>query len=522
MSGIGARFIADGYSVPKPLILVDGIPMIEHVINLYPGVKDIIFICNKGHIRNTNMAEELHRICPFGRVLLVEESLKKGPVGAILECLDSISDDKEIIVSYCDFGAEWDFNGFIEHARSENLDGVIAAYTGFHPHMLGEDHYAYMTLDENDHYVKSIQEKIPTKENKLAEIASSGTYYFKSGKILKKYFKMLSVFGPAINKEWYVSLVYKYLILDKLRVGVFFIKKMLQWGTPYDLETYLNWSQYFKECANFKNSSKLDGATLVLPMAGNGLRFIKEGYAVPKPILPINGEPMFVQAIKCLPICQNALIICLDSLLGQVDFNGYLKDFSSRFHIVSIPAITDGQARTCDIGIKQSLLGKNDAILITACDNGVLYDSAVFDQLLEDENPDVIVWSFRNNPASKNNPNMYSWLDVDLNNNVLSVSTKKFTGKNPLDCHAIIGTMYFKKISYFQDGFDKNVKNNCLTNNEFYVDDIISRCIENGLNVKIFEVKNYICWGTPGDYEAYLYWQDYFHNNVNHPYIKPN
>ena len=99
MSGIGARFIADGYTVPKPLISVDGIPMIEHVINLYPGVKDIIFVCNKGHIRNTNMAEELHRICPSGRVLLVEESLKKGPVGAILECLDSISDDKEIIVS---------------------------------------------------------------------------------------------------------------------------------------------------------------------------------------------------------------------------------------------------------------------------------------------------------------------------------------------------------------------------------------------------------------------------------------
>jgi hypothetical protein len=82
--------------------------------------------------------------------------------------------------------------------------------------------------------------------------------------------------------------------------------------------------------------------------------------------------------------------------------------------------------------------------------------------------------------------------------------------------------MYFKKLSYFQDSFNENVKNNYLTNNEFYVDDIISRCIESGLKVKIFEVKNYICWGTPGDYETYLYWQNYFHDNVNHPYIKPN
>ncbi len=113
MSGIGTRFLDAGYTVPKPLIMVDGLLMIEHVINLYPGVKDIIFICNEGHIKNTNMAEELFRICPSARVLSAQENLKKGPVGAILECLDSITDDKEIIVSYCVFGAEWDFNEFI-------------------------------------------------------------------------------------------------------------------------------------------------------------------------------------------------------------------------------------------------------------------------------------------------------------------------------------------------------------------------------------------------------------------------
>jgi NDP-sugar pyrophosphorylase family protein len=88
MSGIGTRFIDAGYSLPKPLIMVDGLPMIEHVINLYPGVKDILFICNERHIKNTNMAEEILRICPSATVLSVKEDLKKGPVGAILECLD--------------------------------------------------------------------------------------------------------------------------------------------------------------------------------------------------------------------------------------------------------------------------------------------------------------------------------------------------------------------------------------------------------------------------------------------------
>ena len=38
MSGIGKRFIDAGYSEPKPLIKVDGKPIIEHVLNLFPNI----------------------------------------------------------------------------------------------------------------------------------------------------------------------------------------------------------------------------------------------------------------------------------------------------------------------------------------------------------------------------------------------------------------------------------------------------------------------------------------------------
>ena len=38
MSGMGNRFINAGYTVPKPLIMVDGKPIIEHVCNLFQKV----------------------------------------------------------------------------------------------------------------------------------------------------------------------------------------------------------------------------------------------------------------------------------------------------------------------------------------------------------------------------------------------------------------------------------------------------------------------------------------------------
>ena len=36
--------------------------------------------------------------------------------------------------------------------------------------------------------------------------------------------------------------------------------------------------------------------------------------------------------------------------------------------------------------------------------------------------------------------------------------------------------------------------------------------------IKVFEVENYICWGTPDDFETFNYWQSYFHKTDSHPY----
>ena len=44
MSGIGKRFIDAGYKEPKPLIEIEGKPIIEHVVNMFAGDGDFIFI----------------------------------------------------------------------------------------------------------------------------------------------------------------------------------------------------------------------------------------------------------------------------------------------------------------------------------------------------------------------------------------------------------------------------------------------------------------------------------------------
>jgi len=522
MSGLGQRFVEAGYNDPKPLITVDGKPIIEHVVNLFPGEKNVTFICNEQHLKETNMRRVLNNICPNGKIYEVPVEGREGPVHAVSLIFDNIDDDKEVIVSYCDYGTYWDYEEFLKDTRDRNADGAIACYKGFHPHMLGTDNYAFLKETESDsRWMEAIQEKMPFTNDRMSEYASNGTYYFKSGAIMKKYFQVLMDKKMKVNNEYYVSMVYNLLVEDKLKVNIFEIEHMLQWGTPYDLEVYNDWSRYFDNIIN-KQEEFIDNnnTTLILPMAGAGSRFAVKGYSNPKPLLDVSSDYMIVQAVNCLPNTSEKVFICLQYHIDSYDIKNILENKYNNCKVFSIDEITQGQACTSEIGINKSNMDLNKSILISACDNGVYYDIKKYQKLVDDQSIDIIVWSFRNNPTSRNNPNMYAWLEVDEDDYVKSVSCKKFDeNKHHLKTsHVIIGTMFFRKAEYFINGLNENYKNNIRTNNEFYVDDVINQNIKMGLKVKVFEVDNYICWGTPDDYETYNYWQTFFNKCNWHNY----
>jgi len=515
MSGIGKRFIEAGYKEPKPLIVVEGKTIIEHVVNLFDKENDsYIFICNDLHLKDTNMREILLSIVPNCKFYSVSVNNRKGPVDAVLQIIDKelevgLGDSEGIIVSYCDYGTQWNYEEFKKDIREYNLDGAIPSYIGFHPHMLGSDNYAFIRESNKDFL--EIQEKKPYTENKMNEYASNGTYYFGSLAIVKKYFQELVDKNISTNGEFYCSMVYNLMKQDGLNIRVFEIEKMLQWGTPKDLEEYLIWSNYFlKRDINF-NKAFIDKyeTTLILPMAGAGSRFFNVGYTTPKPLLDVEGLPMIIKAVECLPQTSSKIFICQNDHLNKYEIGNTIKNYYPESNIIGINYITEGQACTCEIAFRECDVPFEKPVLISACDNGVYYDINKYEKLLESEDVDVIIWSFSNNPTSKLYPQMYAWLEVDENDYIKNVSIKK-PFQHCENKYAIIGTMMFKKGSYFLEGLKSIYENNNRTNGEFYVDNMIMPLVNMGYKCKIFDVDNYLCWGTPNDYKTYNYWKEYF------------
>ena len=500
------RFIAAGYDIPKYLIEVDGKTVIEHIIDLYPKDTEFVCIMNRKHHDETYAPGLLLQILSGGSTIHVVEPHKLGPVHSVLQVLEEIDDDEPVVINYCDFSIEWNFDEFKKHVESTNCDGSVICYTGFHPHMLGSDNYAFCRTDENNQILE-VREKQPFTDDKMSEFASAGNYYFRKGSYIKKYFQKLIDEDVNINGEYYVSLIYNLMIRDGLYNNVFEVPHMLQWGTPFDLDIYNSWSNYYRKALEGQKEVRLENCTLALPMAGAGSRFSKEGYTEPKPFIKVNGRNMFEQAVRCLPKTDRTIYACLREQKAPHPVGG---------EVLWIDEVLEGQACTTEKIVEQC--DPDNSILVSACDNGVFYDADKFLDLVNDEDNDIIVWTYRNNYTSHLQPNAYSWVNCDSEGNISSVDVKNFTGENPVNEYAITGTMFFRTKEIFHRSLESLYKNDNRTNGEFYVDSMLNEAINLGYKVRNFEIDNYICWGTPNDLKTYEYWQRFFNKVDWHSY----
>jgi NDP-sugar pyrophosphorylase family protein len=509
MSGMSSRFADAGYTLPKYLIEVDGKKVIEHIIDLYPEDSHFVFIINDKHKEETDIVRVLDKLANKKTIVTIPRH-KKGPVFSVSEFDDLIDDDEQVIVNYCDFSMYWDYRHFKGFVDATECDGCVVCYTGFHPHMLGSDNYAFCKMDENNK-IAEIREKQPFTDDKMSEFASTGTYYFKKGSYVKNYFKQLMDEDLSINGEYYVSLVYNLLIRDGLDNRVYEVPYMLQWGTPFDLDVYNSWSNYYRKALEGQKEVKLENCILALPMAGAGSRFSKKGYTQPKPFIQVNGRNMFEQAVRCLPKTDRTIYACLRDQKAPHPVGG---------EVLWIDEVLEGQACTTEKIVEQC--HSDSSILISACDNGVFYDPDKFLELVNDNSNDIVVWTYRNNYTSHLQPEAYSWVKCDDDGNARQVDVKKFTGINPLKEYAITGTMFFRSREIFFRSLKSLYDNDNRTNGEFYVDSMINEAISLGYKVKNFEIDNYICWGTPNDLKTYQYWQRFFNKVDWHPYDYAN
>ena len=236
-------------------------------------------------------------------------------------------------------------------------------------------------------------------------------------------------------------------------------------------------------------------------MAGLGSRFSKEGYILPKPLIPVSGRPMISQVIKGLPSADKWIFVVRKEHVEKYELDVLIKA-EVKDAIVVIEEEPWGQAPSCIMAMPH--VADDDEIFISACDNSFLYNEENFNELRKRNDVDMIVWTFTKDTLLTDNPNAWGWLKLEEDGETIEdVSVKVPVSETPFNDHAVVASFYFKRAGDFKLAYENMCKEDYRINGEFYVDSMPIFMKKLGKNSVIFDINLYVGWGKPSDLYQY-------------------
>jgi dTDP-glucose pyrophosphorylase len=230
MAGAGSRFADAGYEVPKPLIDVDGMPMVHRAVWGAGIGGRYIYIVQAEHNKKYNLTELLPTFTPDLEVAIVEvDGLTDGAAASVLAAKDYIDNDDLLVICDSDGIVNWEPNNFlIDAGETRHLDGSIAVFSA------EGDKWSFVSIDENGLATETAE------KNPISAQACAGVYYWRKGSDFVTYAEKMISEDTRVNGEFYVSVVYNEAIKDSKAIGVYQVDSFIPLGTPEDLKVYLD------------------------------------------------------------------------------------------------------------------------------------------------------------------------------------------------------------------------------------------------------------------------------------------
>ena len=225
MAGNGSRFFNAGYKDPKPLIDVDGKPMIQRVVENISIPGNYIFIVQAEHYERYSLETVLTRLVPGCKIIQVD-GVTDGAARTALLAKQYIDNQRPLIIANSDQLLDWDSSKFISQLLEIGADGNMALF------LANEEKWSYAKIKNNR--IVEVAEKVVISNN-----ASTGIYGWAKGSDYVKYAEQMIDKGIKVNNEFYICPVYNEAIQDNKRILPIFIEKMHGLGTPEDLQLYL-------------------------------------------------------------------------------------------------------------------------------------------------------------------------------------------------------------------------------------------------------------------------------------------
>ncbi|MBI2268230.1 MAG: glycosyltransferase family 2 protein [Candidatus Blackburnbacteria bacterium] len=231
LAGAGSSFVKAGYSFPKPLIDINGKPMIQAVIeNLIPKFSHrFILICREEHYEKYSLYQIFANATRDNYECVRLLAPTQGAACTVLTAVDYINNDDELVIANADQLVDVSLEDFVKFARENKLDGALMTFNSSHPR------WSYALSDKRGNVLEVAEKRV------ISDNATVGLYYFRKGSFFVESAAKMIGKDIRVNGEFYVSPVYNEMILADKKIKILPIDKtkMHSLGTPEDLREYL-------------------------------------------------------------------------------------------------------------------------------------------------------------------------------------------------------------------------------------------------------------------------------------------
>jgi len=231
--------------------------------------------------------------------------------------------------------------------------------------------------------------------------------------------------------------------------------------------------------------------TIVVPMAGRGSRFADAGYADPKPLIPVCGQPMIKRVIDNLrPTRPHRFIfVCQRKHAEAYDLGRRLAAWAPGCHVVQLDGVTEGAA--CTVLAAEAFL--DDAPLMIANSDQYL-DLSIDDYLDSGDGLDGLIMTM-----TAHDP---KWSFVAVGADGLAVRTAE---KLAISSEATTGVYNFARGRDFADVARETIARGLRSDGEFYVAPVYNLLIEKGARVGVRNIgAGMHNLGDPAELEHFL------------------
>lgn len=232
---------------------------------------------------------------------------------------------------------------------------------------------------------------------------------------------------------------------------------------------------------------------ILIPMAGEGSRFVKEGYTFPKPLIDVCGKPMIQKVVENLNFdAEFIFLVRKEHLIKYKGLETTLYQITDgKMNIVEVDKLTEGAA--CTALLAKKYINHDDDLLIANSDQIIEYSKNNFNYLKKLTSVDGMVFCF--------NAVHPKWSFVRLNFEGFVVEVAE---KNPISDIATCGIYWYRKGSDFVQCAENMIGKNIRVNNEFYIAPVYNEFILQNKTLIPFYVHAMHGIGTPEDLQNYL------------------